>query len=195
MNPGAWDFMHKFLSFTIILIFANLCPIVAEIPNVDVEIRSAAFFHSSKRFREIYGNVGGSYQLEVSTYLCDNFVSWVNFDWYSKHKKSKECASRIRIENISFGIKYPYQFCNFTAYVGIGPSISRVFLKNKTRCCRRERLSKLAFGGILKTGVNYFITEDVFLDLFFDYLYQPIHFDTWVDIGGIKTGVGVGIGF
>lgn len=189
--------MNKiFFNFLFFLLYLNLCPLMAEIES-SLEIRSAVFFHSSHRFREIYGNVGGSYQLEASTKFNDCFETWVNFDWFSKHGKSEgfEDSTRVRIANISLGIKFPYQICEqFTAYFGIGPSLSRIWLKNDGQCSH-ERVSKLAIGGVLKTGVYYFINKCIFIDVFVDYLYQPVHFETHIDIGGFKTGVGVGVKF
>lgn len=186
------------LFFFIFLI--NCCPIVAEMaeaPNINVEIRSGAFFHSSKRFREIYGNVGGSYQLEASTRLCNCWNGWANLDWFSDHGKSKECKvkTNVNVASLSFGLKYPYQFCErYIAYVGIGPCISKIWLKNRSQF-EHEKVSKSAVGGVLKTGICYFITCSIFLDVFVDYLYQPVHFEKRVDIGGIKAGIGVGSRF
>lgn len=180
----------------LLLLILNIHPLFAEFQS-SVEIRSAAFFHSSERFREIYGNVGASYQLEASTKLYDCLDGWANFDWFSKHGKSDgfNDPTRVSIANISLGVKFPYQICEkFTAYIGIGPSLSRIWLKNKSQCSH-ENISKWAIGGVLKTGVYYFISERVFIDVFVDYLYQPVHFETHVDIGGFKTGAGLGVKF
>ncbi len=180
-----------------VLLWLNLYPLMADEIESTLEIRSAAFFHSSKRFREIYGNVGGSYQLEASTKFNDCFEAWANFDWFSKHGKSEgfNDPTRVSIANINLGIKFPYQLSEcFTLYVGIGPSLSRIWLKNRS-ARSHERISKLAIGGVLKTGVYYFITRHIYLDVFVDYLYQPVHFETNIDIGGFKTGIGVGYKF
>ena len=155
------------------------------------------FFHSSKRFREIYGNVGACYQLEASTKLNNCFDAWANFDWFSKQGRSDgfNDPTRVSIANVSLGIRFPYQFCEqFTTYIGIGPSFSKIMLKNKSQCCH-ENVSKLAIGGVLKTGFYYFINRHIFIDVFVDYLYQPVNFETHVDMGGIKTGIGVGVKF
>ena len=180
----------------LVLLCLTLCPLFAEFQS-SIEIRSAAFFHSSKRFKEIYGNVGASYQLEASTKLYNCLDGWANFDWFSKHGKSKgfNDPTRVSIANISCGVKFPYQFSEqFTAYIGIGPSLSKIWLKNEPQC-GHESTSKLAIGGVLKAGVYYFINRQIFIDVFVDYLYQPVHFETHVDIGGIKTGIGVGTKF
>ncbi|MBA3815637.1 MAG: hypothetical protein H0X29_03790 [Parachlamydiaceae bacterium] len=188
--------MNKII-FTILfsLLFLEFSALKAN--ETSVEIRSAAFFHSSKLFREIYGNVSGSYQLEVATQLNQCVDGWANFDWFTKHGRSNEFndPTRVNIANFSLGIKYPYQFCqNFSAYIGIGPSFSTIWLKNKSEC-NHSRTSRLAVGGILKTGIIYSINRCFFVDLFVDYLYQPVHFDRRVDIGGFKTGAGIGVKF
>ena len=183
-------------AFFILLLLTNIRPLLAESQS-SVEIRSAAFFHSSERFREIYGNSGTSYQLEASTKLYDYLDGWTNLDWFSKHGKSDgfNDPTRVSIVNISLGIKIPYQFSEqFTAYIGIGPSFSTIWLKNESQC-GPETVSKLAVGGILKSGIYYFIYRSVFIDVFADYLYQPVNFETHVDIGGFKVGAGIGIKF
>lgn len=185
------------LKLLFVLLCLNLYPLIADEFDTSLEFRSAAFFHSSKRFREIYGNVSGSYQLEASTKFNECFDTFVNFDWFSKHGKSKgfNDPTKVSIASISLGPKFLYPFKNcFTAYIGIGPSFAKIWLKNRPKH-RHERTSKLSVGGLLKTGVYYFVNRQLFLDLFVDYLYQPVHFHTHVDIGGVKTGLGIGYKF
>lgn len=141
--------------------------------------------------------MGTSYEVEASTKLSPCFDAWVNFDWFSKHGQSHgfHNPTRVSIANVSTGLKLPYQFCEqFAVYIGVGPSFSNISLKNKSRCTH-ENLSKLAIGGIFKTGIYYYFNECSFLDLFVDYLYQPVYFKKHVDIGGFKTGAGLGIKF
>jgi hypothetical protein len=186
-----------FKAFFLLLLIRNIHPLFAEFDN-SLEIRSAAFFHSSERFREIYGYPGASYQVEASTKLYDFLDGWANFDWFSKHGNSVgfNDPTRVSIANISFGIKFPYQLVEeFTAYIGIGPSLSRIWLKNQSECGCQEYVSKLVIGGVLKTGIYYFINKRVFIDVFVDYLCQPDNFETHVDIGGVKAGAGIGIKF
>lgn len=182
--------------FIFLMLVFSKCSLLAEMES-HLEIRSAAFLHSSKLFREIYGNTEVSYQLEASTKLYDYVDEWVNFDWFSKHGKSDGLndPTRVSIASLSLGIKVPYQFRErLITYIGIGLSLSRIWLKNKGEC-NHETVSKLAIGGILKTGIYYFISPRVFIDVFVDYLYQPVHFEKHVDIGGFKTGIGLGVKF
>lgn len=59
--------------------------------------------------------------------------------------------------------------------------------------CTHETLSKWVAGGVLKSGMYVWINQCAFVDLFVDYLYQPVHFETHVDIGGVKVGAGLGV--
>ena len=120
---------------------------------------------------------------------------WGNLDLFSKPGRSVGLgnSTKINIANTSVGIKLPFQYSEeISPYIGIGVSFSRVWLKNNS-FCGEEKASKFAVGGVLKTGIYYFLTESVFLDVFIDYLYQPVHFETDVDVGGLKTGMGIGV--
>jgi hypothetical protein len=189
MNRTLFHMLVVILSFT-------LCPLFAELRS-SIDVRAAAFFPSSKRFREIYGTVGPSYQLEASTQLPKYLDAWMNFDWFSQHGKSIgfHNPTRVSIANLSFGIKFPYQFSNhFTVYAGIGPSFAKIWVKNKSQC-GDENISRFPIGGVIKTGIYCLINQRIFMDVFVDYLYQPAPFKTNVDVGGTKTGLGIGVKF
>jgi len=161
-----------------------------------VEFRSAAFFHSAKRFREIYGDVGPSFQFEASMRCFEIMEAWINVDWFSKQRSHGDCChSRINLPNFSFGINYVYPFSRrFDLYCGGGPSLGRITLKNKS-CCIREKKSKYILGVVFKSGVRYYIFDDLFIDLFVDYIVQRVDYKHHVDVGGLKTGLGIGVGF
>jgi outer membrane protein len=171
-------------------------PLSAETQN-SIEFRTAAFWHSSGRFREIYGTVGPSFQVEASTSVYNCFQGWVNFDWFSKHGHSigLNDPTRISIANTSLGIKLPYVLSEqLSVYLGLGASFARVELKNHL-FNQSEKVSRLVYGGVLKSGFYYYFTDNLFLDTFFDYLYQPNNYQTHVDLGGFKTGLGIGMHF
>lgn len=173
-----------------------------------IEVRTAAFYHTSKQYRDIYGDWDPSYQVEVSVSCNCCYALWANFSWFQSHGRSvslNNCSSVIpctdcsgsdntkaEVGNLSFGIKFPFCICEcLLGYVGIGPSIGYIRINNDGF----DDSSKYAFGVIVKTGLNYYITQCLFLDLFVDYLYEPVHFDTQIDIGGLMAGVGLGLRF
>lgn len=161
-----------------------------------IEYRMAAFVPRSKQFRDIYCEAGCSYQIEASTSLYKCVYGWVNFDWFSKHGHSSLYEStQISLANTSFGIRSLYTFDDhFTGYVGIGACIANVSINNKL-IGGREHPSKVAYGGVFKSGFYFSVTSRIYVDTFFDYLYQPVHFNSKRDVGGLKLGAGVGVRF
>ena len=172
--------------------------------STSIEIRGAAFFPASHRFREVYENIGGNYQVELSTSTCicqREFNLWANFDWYSKKNKKHDCCdyyTRVEIPTISGGLKYYFPctcFCsNFDFYLGLGVTYSRIHLKSES-CCVKEKKCKDSIGGVIKSGINYYFCRNFFLDVFVDYVYQPVSFHKHVDVGGLKVGGGLGYSF
>ena len=163
----------------------------------NIEVRAAGFYHSSELMREIYGNTGISYQVEASTQFLEKLMGWANFSWFSDNGKSIGFGdeTKVQIPNFSIGIKFPYQLSpSIIPYVGIGPSLGRISLKNKGECCD-ESVSKYAIGGIVKAGSYFQMNKRLYINIFADYLYQPVHFETTVDLGGVQFGGGVGIKF
>lgn len=195
------------LGFLLLLncqLMAQICP--------SLEVRTAAFFHNSSLFTNIYGTAP-CYELQLGLGIFDWCELWVNFDWSPKNGKSEGLEDRTKsnIYNLSAGVICPFNVCScFTPYLGVGASLSELHLKNESSCCGcnpsacvgcTERSKKFTGGIILKSGI-YFCFDDCFfenaivehcyLDLFVDYLYQPIHFEEVENIGGLKVGIGIG---
>ena len=160
-----------------------------------LEFRSAAFFHQSKKFRHVYDPISVDYQLDGTLALSPSFELWVEFDYTTKSKK-KECYyTKIKLTNCSLGLQYVHRFFpKLEGYIGTGVSLVRANLHNRS-CCSDEWENKTAWGSLSKVGVRYWVTDNLFLDVFTDYLYQEVHFKKSVNVGGFKTGLGIGIGF
>lgn len=183
-------------TISLFLLITNTHTLFSESQS-SLEIRSAAFFPSSKLFREIYGNVGVCYQLEGSTRLCKCIDGWANFDWFNRHGESYklEDPTKVRIANTSIGVKFLCRsYKQLTPYVGIGPNLSKIWLQNKSEYFQ-ESLSKWTIGCVFKSGVYLCINKSTYLNLFVDYLLQPVHFNTNVNIGGFNLGAGLGMKF
>lgn len=179
-----------------------------------MELRTALFYHSSKRFRDIYGDIYSTYQVEISVHhepCC--YTWWANLTWFYEKEGTAECSecdmsgqncvpcpfppkTKITTANLSFGIKFPFKFTDcFNGYVGLGPLFGGIWIDNNILFDSEEDVSRFIYGAIIKTGVQYYFCQCWFLDLFADYSYQHVNFDTDLDVGGLQLGVGVGYRF
>lgn len=164
-----------------------------------IEGRVAAFIPLDSDFTDIYGHVSPCYQIEISTDLCGSLGLWANVDYmYSKGHLSYCGSSTIDIANLSLGPKYRWCIGScIQLYAGIGAVVSWTHLKNKS-CSDEsgycEKINKSNIGFIAKSGVVFDLSNCFFADIFCDYSYQPA-FHYRVNIGGIRTGAGIGYKF
>jgi outer membrane protein len=160
-----------------------------------VEFRAAAFFPSSSLFRKIYGKVEADYQLQGSTKVCKYLDVWANLDWLPKsgHSVGYHDHTKINLVNGSVGLNAVYPVNTWCSlYVGAGPSVGGIWLKNKYHHDGTKMVRKCVVGGLFKSGVYFGITSHLFFDVFVDYLYEPVHFHNHVNVGGVKAGAGFG---
>lgn len=102
-----------FLSYAILMSFFSPLIFAAE---ADMAFRVAAFFPSSEKFREIYGNVICDYQLEATIPLPVTCINgWANIDWIpaTGHSHGFNDSTRANIVNLSMGVKIPFHICDF----------------------------------------------------------------------------------
>ena len=164
--------------------------------GLSVEGRVSAFFPLSQCFRDAYGDVGACYGIEVSKTFCKSYDAWVDADYFTKERYQDGCcSSEVDIVNTSIGARYRFGWTPcLTSYVGIGPGLSWLYFKNKS-CCDEGSHTKLVAGLVVKTGIFYQFYKCYFVDLFVDYSYLPVKFESTIDIGGFKTGLGLGMRF
>ncbi len=177
--------MNKFIFVVLLGVFQTISA------DLFVEVRSSAFFHLPDRFQKVYGTTGWTVGGEVSKSFSDNWLGFVDVDYFKACKNGTcFCDSTLKVVNTSFGLTYKRCLCaKLEGYIGIGPAISYVDLKNQI-CCGEEHFSRSAAGGVLKTGILVSYCRVNFIDIFIDYLYQPLFIERQVNIGGIKVGAG-----
>lgn len=188
--------MNKWLLTCLLLLSARGFALADDM-NTTLKARLAAFYPTEDRYRHVYGSSMASYQLEATTKYNECYDIWANVDWLNKNGKSNQLRyfTTIKVTNLSFGISIPYKISDkFSAYAGIGAAIGHVYIHNRFTSAHRNE-KKFAGGLALKSGLIYEVTCRVFLELFLDYTYQPVQFRRTVDIGGIKTGFGIGSRF
>ena len=168
------------------------------------ELRAAAFVPTSNSFRDIYGNVGLSLQVEQAQGFSrvKNLEVWENIEWiFIDGSPGSSCGSSdIDILNVSFGVKGIGKVYHdwIYLYAGIGPDLGIVWVKNKINCCddcdsnQTTHDTNFGVGGVLKTGCQLFVSDLIYFDFFADYLYLPVWFShTTKDLGGLKAGGGL----
>lgn len=182
---------HKFLT---LLIFGTSLMSTLSAFEGSLQLRAAPFFPAGDKFREVYSDVAASYQIEAGI-KYDNYDLWTNIDWVPKKDKRSCCHTKTDITQASFGLKYYFPLSEQTSfYIGIGPSFGKVVIHNYT-CCFSEKHSKFGIGGVLKSGFQAALTDELFADAFLDYLYQTVKFHKRVQVGGLKLGLGLGLRF
>ena len=161
----------------------------------DVELRTAAFFPIARRYKEIYGDVGPSVQIEVGARFDCPYEAWINLDWVYGEKHSRYTRTTSNLFNVSFGLKYIYllsEKCSLS--VGFGPTFGGIFLRNHSISYSRNP-SRFVAGGVLKSSAKYKFCSGLFVDAFLDYMCEPVCYGTMVDIGGFRLGLGLGYSF
>jgi hypothetical protein len=190
--------MNKFYAFLLCLFFA-----IESFGSLNkTELRSAAFLPMGGKFKEVYGTWGPSIQVEQSRSFqgVKYFELWGNAEWiFMDGGPGHSCGtSSIDLLNLSVGVKAigPLYRKRLFVYAGVGPVLGIVFITNRYHCSDTQEIkassTNVGGGAILKTGCQIFMTPYVFLDLFTDYTYLPVHVSSFEDVGGFKFGGGLG---
>lgn len=183
------------ISVTTLVIVYGICSHNQD--HSELKLRGAAFIPQSDLFRDIYGTAGGCVELEYAYHIKSYLNLWGNFDWFSKKGRSLGTCdpTKIKIAYFSFGLSCVHEInaCNLFS-IGIGPSIAGIWLTNKSHPC--EKVSKASGGLVIKTNYNNYFSENVTIELFADYVYQPVHFrPRHTQVGGLRLGAGLGYTF
>mgnify|MGYP001044640617 CR=1 FL=1 len=169
------------------------------------EGRVAYYYPTSKKFRRIFPEGGVDYQVEVSKRVCNEWFVWANTSWFHKKGHSKGIRYRTRVDFIPISLGVKKEFClkeNLSAYLGAGVTYSLLRIRNYSSYVRGHS-DKNAFGGILKFGVNYKVSDSMYAGFFTDYIFQEFHFHGHrhniyrhsVNADGFKIGGNIGVQF
>lgn len=169
--------------------------------GVEAKLRAAYFYPTEKLFREIYTDNLCEYQLEVSKDLWGPTVAWLNVGWFSKQGRSIGLNEKTRISllPVSFGASYRFFLTSYmNIYLGAGVSYVYVQIKDDSDFVQKNN-NKGSWGGVLKTGMQYYFTPCFFGDVFADYQYNHVKYSGHnrhnAEVGGYKIGVGLGVRF
>lgn len=146
--------------------------------NVSVVGRVAYFYPVSKKVRDIYDNGWADYQVEISKEFYPCIQGWIGVSGFSKQGHSIGFGNRTRLQLIplSFGLKYVYPLmCNLEGYAGLGACYSFLKIRDHSNYVI-QHISKNDWGGIAQLGVNYYVYNCFFVNVFVDYYFQKFNF-------------------
>lgn len=164
--------------------------------STHAELRVGPHFPSSRLWKGIYGDVAPNVQFQISRTWCKPLEMWANADWVTKSGRSigLKDPTQVNLLNISAGLNvlFPVYRKNIF-YVGAGPAWGNIWLHNQSSLSGSEHVYRSVFGGVVKSGLYIPCGCRCYFDIYVDYLYEVIQFQTPVDLGGVKTGIGFGI--
>jgi outer membrane protein len=167
----------------------------------DGEVRLAAFHPTSKLFREIYSSWDAEPQFLLSKKLGWGLYGWASVGYFSSEGRTSFSGyeSKIRMVPLSFGLHYLFfPEKRFHLYLGVGPSVNFVGIRDFSPYLNTH-VRKESWGVVARSGLIYDMWKCLFVDLFADYLYQPLSTQSEdrssEDIGGWKVGGGIGVHF
>jgi len=204
--------------FIIFLITSLVRPInsIAEISFVNNELpwslklRTAYFLPADKKVRKIYSDAWPDYQFELSKLINNRFAVWSHIGWNSITGSALSCEGEEVSRNkttlfmvpFSLGINYnfPLQIDNASFYLGAGGSSTFVRITDHSEFVKKHRTKNGAFGGVLKSGFQYWFKNNIFIDVFADYSFLSVHFhernnnveNSNACLSGLNLGIGLG---
>jgi hypothetical protein len=168
-----------------------------------VEVRGAYFNFACNTAKRIYGTGAPDIEFEVSYILKDYFVPFVNigYVWKNGYSENLHHATELKMGTASVGSKFIIHKKpkKIDIYLGVGLTAAYLHLKNDSDYVEHIT-TKWSPGFVSKLGSYIYLPNDYFLDLFFDYYYQPFKTiqpleDKRENVGGFRSGLGVGKSF
>lgn len=169
--------------------------------GMELKFRAAYFYPIEGLFREIYTRNLCEYQLELSKDIVGPTTAWVNVGWFTKSGRSIGLNDKTRISLVPVSFGFNYKFCLtdcMNVYLGAGVSYVNVRIHDDSDFVHRHT-NKGSWGGVIKTGIQYFFTQSLFGDVFADYQYNKLNVSGFnrhdAQVGGYKIGAGIGVRF
>lgn len=190
--------------------FFGLCQI-SLMQAFDVQGRVAYYYPEDNRMRNIYGKKGwAEYEIEASTPLmccCECSCDWeyfANLGYFEKSGRSTCLNDKTKVTNWAFNIGVKRYFDIFECvrpYLGLGAGAAHVRFHDQSDFVR-QHTKRWGVAILAKSGFQYDLTCNMFLDLFADYSYHWFNFQHHsgvtvrnVNTGGLKLGLGLGYKF
>jgi len=178
-----------------LLVFSG--SLFAGMDGFHIDGRAYGFYPSGELFRHVFDKWQVGYQVEAGQIFLKNYEVWANMDWLATDGRTMKfhLKTRFRTFNLSFGAKNIFRVHKrIKLYLGLGINRANVhfdfpFPEHTVRA------HTTGIGGVAKLGIYLEPVNHLFFDFFVDYLYQKINLDGDIQVGGIKSGGGIGFCF
>ncbi len=162
------------------------------------ELRAGWFYPFSSDVREIYKKGGFSYEAEDTISICGGVSLWMNAGSFKKDGRTLNFHEKttIQIYPLSAGFKYTLPLTSCVGiYLGIGSSYTTMKVRNLSPFLK-DHIRKYPWGYVVKSGIIYYFAGSFFIDLYADYYSSKCSIEgRSFDIGGLRAGLGLGLGY
>lgn len=176
-------------------------PLIVNAERGSLEARIGYFLPEDKLMRKVYNDGGIEGEVEGGYRVIKELRAWMNFSAFYKkgHSEGLHTPTSIQIYPLSIGVKYQLNlFKSAFFYLGIGPSNSWVIISDHSPYVK-QRVVKNGWGVVAKSGLIYYFSKHILLDIFADYAYTKINSISYqgiqsqsLNIGGLRAGIGLG---
>lgn len=205
----------KILTF-LLMVFL---PLTAFAQDWTIEMRAASYQPSSRNIRKVYSQYWIDYEVLASKSYNDYFDFFAQVSWAVKKGLYHDRVAGFRFKDhtrawvlpLNLGMRaYIPLDCRLKLYVGAAVSYSFLSIESHTnysfvRKDYNKQINKSNWGALAKVGLIFDLGDNVFLDLFTDYLFQKFDlghqqclergFGGHFDASGFKFGGGLGVNF
>ena len=166
----------------------------------DLQIRGGYFRFANHSARKIYHQGTPDIELQGDLFFYTFFNPWINVNYVWKEGRSNPLSNKTELQLATMSLGSNMQFFRYRSllkcYLGIGFSTAYLHLHDHSTDLPHH-MHRWSIGVVGKSGffVNFY--RHLFLDLFFDYYYQPVRTtstlsESQINLGGFRTGAGLG---
>lgn len=171
------------------------------------EVKLGYFDFSDSKMRDIYDKGGLDIQFCASYPLwnltnCWTLNAYGAIEYFHRSGKSLngDQATSLWSVPVNIGLKPVYTINeNLQCYFAIGPRYFYIHQHNNSSYVDRNK-SRIGLGLFVNTGFNYSLCERLVLDIFAEYSYARMHFNSGkshvytknIQVGGLTVGGGLG---
>lgn len=185
--------MKKAINIIVLTVFLSG---LASAFDIGAKLKLSYFRPFNEYFHEIYVH-GIMFGGELNIGIFGPLEAWLGASYFSKEGELTVTGEKTKLQIIPIGggIKYNFSIEDWIIYVGVG--LNNYHYKEESETFGKTEKNGLGFLGMIEAAKK--ITGGLFLSLHVEYSYCKMQPDDPVleafNIGGIKTGIGLGYKF